>query len=248
MTKEKTEEKGISRFNKFVKMVKTIFIIGIFIAAAIGISMIFPGVRSTVEAAKEKLMGAGDALLNLSTSAENIIKWKYNPTLSGISFDKDNDFTLVARENLDQTIVPVVKSLKKWGKAVGNKFLIFGGTLTRDSSGELVWRINGYDTSVGAVLAKLKGDGIFVVDNPEGLRVPGTIVTTGSLSLTKETVRFLGFLWTTGDRYVLKSSNFWGKWESDKESEFYFTQDRFKLARSESELTPAICAIGISFN
>jgi hypothetical protein len=232
-------EGKIKRYKTF-KLVKRLVFIAVIIGGAIGLSIYFPGIRDSVVDATSGIKSA------VGDFAE-VVKptWTYNGTLDGISVKEEDDFITISRENLNQEVIPVVNALQKWGKSLGSDFLIFGGTLFRDSSGELIWRINGYDTSMGAVLAKTGKNGIFITDNPEGLRVPKTTVTTGTLSLDKETVRFLGFLWKTGDRYVVRAANFFGNYESLDDSEFYFTQNRLELARSESKLTPAICSVGI---
>jgi hypothetical protein len=250
MSKETIEQKQerieeleakISRKRTF-KLIKSLMVITVLVAVAIGVSIYFPGVRDSVVNATSGIKSAVSNVVQATT------KWEYNSKLEGIAINENDGFTTICRNNLDQQVAPVVASLEKWGKSIGSDFLIFGGSLFRDSKGELIWRINGFDTSMGAVLDKAGKNGIFLVNNPEGLQVPNSTVTTGALSLTKETVRFLGFLWQTGDRYVVRASNFFGNWEAADENEFYFTQNRLQLARSESELTPAICAIGVSLN
>jgi hypothetical protein len=241
-----TELEAQMNRGKTFKLVKRLIFIAVTIAIAIGISMHFPAVRGKAEA----VLPAGMYNWIVGYTAPESSEWKENPTLSGISITKDGDFVTVTRENLDPEVVPLINSMREWSKTTGEKFLIFGGSLFRNSAGELIWRINGYDTSFGAVADKVKGDGLFIVDNPEGLRVPNTKTSVGTLALTKETVRFLGFLWKTGDRLVLRSANFLGQYEvNDPEDATYnFAYSSNQLARLESKLTPAICSIGLPLN
>lgn len=201
------------------KLFISIIMVVIVFAIAIGFSWKFPEVKNDFTCA---VSGVVDNVVDKIVEV-TVATGSYDPYLPSTVINTEDEFKVIRQKNLDPEMIKLITALSKWGKSQEKDFMIFGGTLYRDVSGEVIWKVDDSSQTLSTILNHIEGEGLIVVNNPRGILVPNCMTTTGTLTIQKAKTRRFGFLWKTdNDQITVESSNFTGIFRNSKDYKFGF--------------------------